>query len=186
MSVTRIASRYAKSLIDLAQEQNKLDKVLGDMQSFKKAVSNRDLYLLVKSPIVSAAKKESIFKEIFGDKYDELSTAFFNIILKKGRESYLPEIAAEFEKQYKVVKGITAVKITTASPLSDKELQRIKDKLLDSNITAESIEFTTAVDEDLIGGFVIKIEDNLYDASVARKLKELRKGFSSNKYVKEF
>ena len=185
MSVTRIASRYAKSLIDLAKEQSKLDKVLEDIQSFKKAVSNRDLYLLVKSPIVNTDKKAAIFKELFENKYDKLTTSFFGIILRKGREAYLPEIAAAFEKQYKALKGITEVTITTSSPLSAAELKRIKEKLLESDITAESIEFSTVVDPEIIGGFVIKIEDNLYDASVARKLMELRKEFSDNKFVKE-
>lgn len=186
MSVTRIASRYAKSLIQLAKEQNKLDKVLKDIESFKQAISNRDLYLLVKSPVVNTDKKHQIFKELFGKRYDDLTNSFFDIIIRKGRESYLPEIAVEFEKQYKVMQGITAVKITTARAISDTELKRIKEKLLESNITAKSIVFTTEVDPDIIGGFVIRIEDNLYDASIARKLKELKKEFSVNKYVKEF
>lgn len=186
MSVTRVASRYAKSLLDLAKEQNKLDKVLEDIQSFKKAIANRDLYLLVKSPIVNTTKKETIFKELFHGKYDELTMAFFDIILRKGRESYLPAIVSEYEKQYKALKGITEVSITTATELSDAELQKIREKLLASEITAQELEFTTKVDPDIIGGFVIKIEDNLYDASVARKLNDLRKEFSSNKYVKEF
>ena len=186
MSVTRIASRYAKSLIELAQEQNKFDKVLGDIQSFNKALTSRDLYLLVKSPIVNATKKQKIFKLLFEGKFDELTNAFFGIIIRKGREYYLPEIAAEFEKQYKVKKGISEVTIKTATKLTASELERIKSKLLESSITAESIEFVTVVDPELIGGFVVQIEDYLYDASVARKLNELRKEFSLNKYVKAF
>ena len=186
MSVTRIASRYAKSLIDLAQEQNKFDKVLEDIRSFKKALTNRDLYLLAKSPIVNAAKKQKIFNLLFEDKYDELTNAFFGIIIRKGREAYLPEIAAEFEKQYKIKQGNSEVTIKTATKLTDTELDRIKSKLLESNITADSIEFVTKVDPELIGGFVVQIEDYLYDASVSRKLNELRKEFSVNKYVKAF
>ena len=186
MSVIRIASRYAKSLIEMAQEQKKLDRVLEDVKSFRKALKNRDLYLLVKSPIVSITKKKDIFNALFSKSFDELTVAFFGIILRKGREAYLPEIADEFEVQYKILKGISSVKITTATPLSDKDLDKIKSKLLESGITAQQIEFTTAVDPEIIGGFVIQIEDNLYDASVARKLNELRKEFSSNKFVKAF
>jgi F-type H+-transporting ATPase subunit delta len=186
MSVTRIASRYAKSLVELAKDQNKLEVILDDIISFKKALTNRDLYLLVKSPIVNAAKKDKIFKILFSKSYDKMTLAFFDIVLRKGREPYLPEIADEYIKQYKVLKGISIVHITTASPLSDKDLNRIREKLLESEITAKSIEFITKVDSEIIGGFVIKIDDNLYDASVSRKLKELRKEFSDNKFVKAF
>lgn len=184
MSVTRIASRYAKSLVELAQEQNKLEIVLKDIKSFKEAVGNRDLYLMIKSPIVNGSKKQVIFNQLFGSKYDKLTLSFFEIILRKGREIYLPEMAAEFEKQYKVFKGISTVKITTATPLNDAELKRIQDKLLESNITSKSIEFSLVVNPEIIGGFVIQIEDNLYDASVTRKLNDLRKEFMTNKFVK--
>ena len=72
MSVQKIAGRYAKSLIDLAIEQNKMDKIKEDVATFKSATENRDFYLLMKSPIVNAAKKQSIIKALFEDKIDEL------------------------------------------------------------------------------------------------------------------
>lgn len=183
MSVTRIASRYAKSLIDLSQEQNKLERVMGDLQAFQQATEQRDFYLLLKSPIVNPDKKGTILKEIFGGKFDELSMAFIDIILRKGRESYLPEIVAEFMNQYKALKHITTVKLTTATALSDESLNAIKAQLKGSSQTDTNIEIETAIDPDIIGGFVIEFDDKLYDASVAHRLNNLRKEFSGNEYV---
>ncbi len=183
MSVTRIAARYAKSLLDLAQEQGKLDKVLGDVQAFKTATEQRDFFLLLKSPIVNPDKKGKILKEIFSGKFDELSMAFINIVLRKGRESYLPDIAKEFLIQYNALKKISTVKLTTAAPVTEASLAAIKAQLQGSSKTAANIDIETAVDPDLIGGFVIEFDDKLYDASVAHKLAQLKKGFSGNQYI---
>jgi F-type H+-transporting ATPase subunit delta len=186
MSIVKVASRYAKSLLNLAKEQNKVEEVLSDIQSFDKALESRDLLLLTKSPIVPLDKKRAIFDALFKSKYDNLTMMFFDIILRKGREAYLPEIADSFIAQYNTLKGISKVTVTTATPLSKESLEAVRAKLLASNVTDESIEFTTIVDPSIIGGLVIKIGDNLYDASVERKLKELKKDFSENKYVKAF
>ena len=80
MSVSRIAGRYAKSLLDLAQEQGKLDTILQDVQSFKEATTNRDLFLMLKSPIINTDKKRNVVKAIFGDRMDQLTNAFVDII----------------------------------------------------------------------------------------------------------
>lgn len=183
MSVHRIASRYAKSLIELAIDQGNLEVVTDDVRQFQALVKNRDLYLLLKSPIVHADKKKQILKLIFGDKLDKLFMAFLNILVTKGREAYLPEIADEYLLQYKKVKHISTVKLTTASPLTQELQQAIHDKLQASNATDEHVELVSAVDSALIGGFVVEFEDKIYDASVKHKLDRLKKGFRENFYV---
>lgn len=179
MSVQRIASRYAKSLMDLAVEQNKLERILEDIQSFHAAANVRDFYLMLKSPIINATKKEAIVKAIFSGKYDELTMAFLNIIIKKGREPHLPEIAEEFIAQYRAKKGISSVKLITATPVTSELIAAVKSKLLASGeTTATSIEITTEVDPDIIGGFVVEFQDKVYDASIAHKLEGLKKEFT--------
>ena len=176
MSVQRIAGRYAKSLLEMAQEQNKLERVLEDVKSFRKASENRDLYLLLKSPIVNAHKKLSIVNALFEGKYDELTMAFLRILVNKGREPYLPEIADEFIAQYKKIKGISTVKVTTAQPLTADNLAALQAKLSGSAATAGEVEIQTAVDADLIGGFILELDDKIYDASVAQKLEAVKRG----------
>lgn len=186
MSIKRVASRYAKSLLDLAIERGSLEQVLGDMQSLQIATKNRDLLNLVKSPIVSADKKKAVFNAIFGGKFADITSGFINLALNKGREDLLPEIAAEFIEQYNAFKGITSVTIKTATPLDAAALSDIKSKLLASTITAQDLEVTTVVDPSLIGGFVIEVGDKLIDNSVAYQLKKLTKEFQGTEYNKAF
>jgi len=183
MSVVRIASRYAKSLLELAQEQGKLETVKEDIATFNKVLENRDFELLVKSPIIQAEKKRSIFKSIFEGKVDDLSAAFFDIIIRKGRESVLGEIAKSFEEQYRTSQNITRAKVTTASSMSASQLDRLKASLSDLDITG-AVELETAEDPSLIGGFVLEVEDRLYDASVKNKLAELKKEILDNTLIK--
>jgi F-type H+-transporting ATPase subunit delta len=186
MSVNRIATRYAKSLLDLAVEQNVLEAVKSDIESFVKMVENRDLYLLLKSPIINATKKESVFEALFGNRFNKLTNAFFNIVLRKGRETYLPEIGKEFITQYKKLIGLTTVTLTTATPVDAGNLADIKTRLLASKETANDVEIITVTDPEIIGGFVLQIGDKLYDNSIAFKLKQIRKSVSNKDYIKEF
>ncbi len=183
MSVHRIASRYAKSLIELAIEQNTLEEVTRDVEILQEYLKNRDLYLLLKSPIVHADKKQEILDLIFEDKFGELFMAFLRILVRKGRESYMPEITAEYIDQYKDVKHISTVKLTTASEISEELIKAIHEKLAKSGTTEKNVELITAVDPSLIGGFVLEYEDKLYDASISNKLSELKKNFRDNLYI---
>ena len=183
MSVSRIAGRYAKSLLDLAQEQGKLDTILQDVQSFKEATTNRDLFLMLKSPIINTDKKRNVVKAIFGDRMDQLTNAFVDIIMTKGREEFLPEICDEFVNQYRGLKNITSATVTSAVELNDATLTKIKNKIMtEMSNGAGEVEVVTKVDPSLIGGFVIEVGDKLYDASVAHKLGKLRKEFAGNDY----
>jgi F-type H+-transporting ATPase subunit delta len=184
MSISRISSRYAKSLLDLAVEGNTTEQVMNDIQAFSKMLESRDLQLLLKSPIVSSGKKSDIFKALFEGKFSQLTMAFLNIILNKGREEFLPQIAEDFILQYKEAKGITDVKLTTAAKVPDALLDEIKSKLMDSDATSEKVEISTDVNPNLIGGFVVEIGDKLYDDSIAHKLNEIKKQFTSNNYIK--
>lgn len=186
MSVNRIATRYAKSLLDLAVEQNVLDAVKNDIEAFVKMVENRDLLLLLKSPIINATKKENVFDALFGNKFNKLTNAFFNIVLKKGRETFLPEIGKEFLSQYKKLIGLTTVTLTTATPVDAANLDAIKTRLLASSETEKDVEIISKTNPEIIGGFVLQIGDKLYDNSIAYKLKQIRKTLSNKEYIKEF
>lgn len=183
MSVKRISSRYAKSVLDFATEQSQVEDVVSDMKTFLAMAENRDLQLLLKSPIINASSKKRVFDALFGRSLSKTTNTFFNIVLRKGRENLLPEIANEFILQYKLKNKISEVKLTTAYELSEAELSRINQALSDSNNTLDKIDLQTAVNPDLIGGFVIEIDDKLYDASVAHKLDLVKKEFSDNEYV---
>ena len=178
MSVQRIASRYAKSLIDLAQERDILDNVTEDVKHFLEVCKVRDFALLLKSPIVHGSTKQSVFTRLFGEIYDPVMLAFLEVIFRKARERYLSEIAQEFINQYREIKEIASVSVTSANALGDEQLEQIRNMISASGATYKNVELSTKVDPTIIGGLIIEFDDKLYDASVARGLDEVRKVFS--------
>ncbi len=178
MSAQRIATRYAKSLLDLAVERNELEQVNNDMHWVEKALTSRDLFLLIKSPIISRGKKKSIFRKIFGNTLSRTTNSFFDIMIRKGRENILPEIVTSFIKQYKLFKDISTVTLRSAAQLDESAVQAIRQKLETAADTHQNLELEVKVDPSLIGGFTLEFEGKQYDASLASKLRELRKQFS--------
>lgn len=185
MSEIRVASRYAKSLIELAIEKGVLEEVHFDMQLFTNTVeSNRELYLLLKNPIVQNDKKQAILKALFGARVNKMTNLFFEIISRKKREGNLPAIAREFHARYNEYKGIVSAEVVTTFELTAqlrKEFIAIIEK-----ISGKSVELHERIDKSLIGGYVLRIEDKQIDESISARLMELKNEFSQNPYVKEF
>ena len=185
MSEYRIASRYAKSLLDLADEKGALEDVNKDMLMFSQlADENRELTLMLKSPIITHDKKLNILNQLFSGKVNDLTLAIFQILTRKHREGYLPAIAKEFYHQYNVKKGIEEATVTTTFALNDtlrEEFETVVKK-----ISGKKVALSEKVDEELIGGFVLKIGDRQIDDSVSARLRALKVKFSKNPYVKEF
>lgn len=179
MSVSRIAGRYSQSLIDLAVEQGKLDRVLSDVQTLKQALGNRDLSLMIKSPIIHASNKIAAFDAIFQDKLDELTMSFMRLITKKGREEFLPDIVDSFMDHYRKLKNIIAIKIISAVALSEEQVEQIKNKVGATPGFEGTIEVSKEVNPSIMGGVIIEIGDKKYDASVAHQLDKLKKTFQA-------
>lgn len=173
-----VATRYAKALLDLGKEQGSLEEIHKDMMSLEEAMANRDLQLLVKSPIIKAHKKISVFKALFGDSFNKVTSGFIELVTKKGRETILPDMTTAFIDQYNKLKEVTGVKLITASPITDAALDAIKKSLLESSSTEKAVDIVAEVNPDLIGGFILQMGDKLYDASVAHKLEQIKKKFS--------
>lgn len=185
MQNPRLASRYAKSLLDLAVEQNSLDATLADVQLLD-AVSrqSRDFANVLRSPIINGDKKQSIINAVIGDRIAPLTKAFITLLVDKGREANLPEIAGSFIAQYKDMKNIRTVKLTTATPLNDNVKQAIKNKVL-ASMENSQVEMHEEINPDLIGGFVLEVGDKLFDASIRRDLNDVKSQFLKNIYVSD-
>jgi len=185
MSTYRIAVRYAKSLHDLAIEQNKLERVMEDVKAFNGLLENRDFLLFIKSPVIQHKRKSELMEKMLADKFDALTMAFLRILFHKGREKYMAEVAREFLTLYKKNKGISTVKLTTASPWSDVAVKALEAKLKALGITGDLIEFHSKVDADIVGGFILEVDDLVYDAALSHKLDTLRREFVHNPYVSQ-
>ena len=162
-----VAARYAKSLLRLAAEKGTEAAIYSDMKLVAKTCEeNRDLELLLRSPIVKVDKKTTILEAIFKDKVNPLSQSFLNIITKKKRENFLPEIAIEFQNQYKRKHAIVTATVTTATGL-DAEMKSAVLKLIKGSADSE-VELIELTDTNLIGGMIVRIGDNQYDGSLQR------------------
>jgi F-type H+-transporting ATPase subunit delta len=182
MSEIRVASRYAKSLIELAQERGVLEQVNEDMNLFAKVLQqNRDLGLMMRNPIVKSDKKLAVINAVFKGKMNDLTLAFFGIVARKGRESMLEFVAPEFTKQYNVYKGITTASVTTAMPLTEELRNELGQKLVAQ--TGQKVELEEKIDPSLIGGFVLRVGDQQIDSSVKYNLSKLRNKFKDNPYI---
>ena len=170
---TRVASRYAKSLLDLSIEEKIEDKVNKDMESLASITKeSKEMENLLASPIIDSKKKAAILNEIFGSKMEKVSVNFINLITKNGREGMLLKIAESFIEQFKEHKGIVDVYITSATKLEDgareKILAKVKSMVDGTLVTHES------VDESLIGGFTVRINDKELDASISSQFRNLK------------
>ena len=179
----RLASRYAKSLIDLALEKGELEKVFADIQWLQQVIKgSRDFANLLRSPIIKGDKKEKIVEAIIGSRVANITFLFTRLLIAKGRESNLPEIITSFISQYKAHKNIHPVKLTTATTINENLKKAIVDQIKKTS-DMQNIELEALVNEDLIGGFVLEAGDKLVDASIAYDLKQIARQFDNNDFI---
>jgi F-type H+-transporting ATPase subunit delta len=169
-----VANRYAKSLMELAAGSNSVDAVRNDMKAIKQVYEqNHDFALFLNSPIIKTDKKLTVLNGIFKGKISDLTLSFINLITKKRRESYLKEIAAAYDEQYKENKNIFTAVVTSAHGLDAATRQKVTD-LIKSQMKGE-VELVEKINPATIGGFVLKIGDKQVDRTVARQLSTLKK-----------
>ncbi|HEX3025074.1 MAG TPA: ATP synthase F1 subunit delta [Chitinophagaceae bacterium] len=180
----RLAGRYAKSLIDLSIEKDQLEVVYADMK-FLQAVckGSSEFVNLLRSPIIQVDKKKTIINAVTKGRVSEMTNLFNRLLVVKNREGDLPEVVDAFIDQYNEIKDIHKIKITTAIALSDELKNSIASKVKTA-YNFGSIEIESKVDEDLIGGFILEFNNNLVDTSIQRDLKDIKKQFSKNIFVK--
>ena len=182
MKKTRVTSRYAKSLIELAKKENKLELCKTNMTNVVKTCqSSRELMLLLNSPVVKTDKKLAILTQVFSA-CDPLVLKFINLITKKKRESLLFDIAQGVLALYKIEQGIESATLTTASELNQNTRQQVLDFIKKQGVN--KVELKEYVDKSIIGGAILTLGDKQLDVSVARQIKDLKKSFNKTHYLK--
>lgn len=169
-----VATRYAKSLMELAAESNKVDVVRNDMKTIKELCEqNHEFALFLDSPIIKTDKKIAVIKEVFKGKVSDLTLSFLTLITSKHREALTKEIAEAFDEQYKQNKNIFTAVVTSAKGLDSTT----KSKLLElvKSQTKGEVELSEKIDPNTIGGFILTIGDKQIDHSVARQLGNMKK-----------
>ena len=177
MSELTVATRYAKALIDLAQEQNSVEAMRDDMQLFHHTLRvNPELKAVLANPIVSHSKKIKILDEVFSKKVNTASLAFFKLMVNKGRGEILYVTSQEYINMYDIKNHIVHASVVSATVLSEENKKKM---IADIHAaTGGTVKLDAKVDPSLIGGFVLTIGDRQVDTSISNSLRKLKNDFA--------
>ena len=175
MSSYRVAVRYAKSLLSLAIEKNKVEEVKRDILLFSSLChESRALTLFLRNPVIPNHRKSEIIKKLFNKQFDSMTMDFMDIVTRKNRENFLIEIASIFMDHYREYKGIVIARLQTSVKFEEASLKRLISLIKDDIGQDKSIEIKEQVNKNLIGGYILTIGDRQIDDSVQNKLKFFR------------
>ena len=178
MAGTRAAIRYAKAVLSLASDKKAATAVDKDMKLMSKTITeNEDLDQLLKSAVIKAELKKETLNKIFPN-LNSISSSLFDLLVSNKRVNILGDIASKYSILFDELNGKEKATVITAIPMTSdlevKVLARIKE------LTNKSVELENVVDESIIGGFILRIGDKQYNASVANKLNNLKREFTLN------
>ncbi|WP_432709779.1 ATP synthase F1 subunit delta [Pedobacter sp.] len=178
MSENKAASRYAKSIIDLSQENNALEVVKADMVLVSKVIDgSSELEAILRNPIVPIDKKAGILKDLFGGKVHAITSSFMQLMVTKGRSAILFSASKQVVTQYNELKGIVTAEVSSATALTEQSRAEII-AIVKRETAANEVIVKEKVNPDLIGGFILKVGDKQFDASIANGLNKLKKEFA--------
>ena len=182
MNNPQVAHRYAKALLDLAKEMASVEGVRADMALVAAtSAESRDLRLLFASPIVTPLKKLEVFKALFGATVNKLTTAFVELLGHKGRIDLILAIAGAFEQQYNDLNNVAVATLTTATPI-DPTL-RAQFMALVAKETGKTATLIEQVNPDVIGGFLLQMDNQQIDSTVKTQLANMRLKLIDNTYI---
>jgi F-type H+-transporting ATPase subunit delta len=182
MTHFRVARRYARALLTLAEESGRIEKISGDMETIRKAIrASRELELFLVNPVVHAEKKQRILREIFGKKINSLTLQFLMLVTGKGRENALPAIIEQFGLLVDEKLGIVRVEVSSVVAFDKKQQKKLIGQL--EQYVSRTVIAQFSLDNRLQGGFVARLGDTVIDASIKRQLELLRNRFIGDRSV---
>ena len=185
MKNPKLAAHFATVLYDFATESNNVEEIYQDILLVQKVVTeNQELKTAIESPIIQEDKKQKVFKEIFINKISETTFQFFSILIKKRRVPQMLMICNQFVKIYYVRHNIKETYITTAQPLSEEMQLYLKNFIEKDSPYTFLLHFI--VNQNIIGGIIVKFDDLYFDASIQTKINKLKAEFSQNAYAVGF
>jgi F-type H+-transporting ATPase subunit delta len=176
MNDSKISVRYSRALFQLAADKKQLDNVYHDILYITELCKMDQVKEVLDSPIIIPSKKKKIFHAILEKNIEKITLSLVDLLIKNGRESFLPAVARVFRDETLKHKGITETYLTTAVPINDNIRKQITE--LVSSVFKTKVELKENVDSSIIGGFILKVNDNFIDASVINKLRKIKKGLS--------
>lgn len=182
MKGARPALRYAKAVLNLAKESGIESEVNADMQFINATISeNDDLQTMLKSPVIKASDKKKVLNAIFTDKVNAVSLGLFNLLEENKRMVMLQPIASQYTTIYDYLKNMNIAKVTTAVALTKEMEEKVLNKIVELTGNKTSIE--NIIDPSILGGFILRVGDLQYDASISNNFNELRREFDNSHYI---
>lgn len=178
MNDSIIARRYAKAFFQLGVENKKLDVFAKDLKGLLNLYKqDENFQVIINNPVISNSKKKDLFKKLFGNKVDDLVLKLLYLLIRKSREGYLPDIARSYIRMYQDYANIQEVQITAAYEIEQElvdEIERLLNKM-----SGKTSDIHTKINSELIGGFILKVDDSQLDASVRGQLNSIKKQLSN-------
>lgn len=176
MSEFNVSTRYANSLIELAEEKNNLSEIVSDIKVvYNTLADSKELQRILKNPIIKIDKKNSILSEIFASQISVSTLNFLKFILKKRREELLFDITKRFLELHDEKFDVVNAAIISAVELSEENKVYVKEQL--EKFTNKKIRTEYKLDKNVIGGFLVKIGDTVLDATIKHQLELLKNKF---------
>ncbi len=173
MNESKISVRYSKALFDLAVEKKLLDKVHQDMLFISEICKLPETKDLLLSPVIVPSRKSEILHTMIGSEVEKITMALIDLTVSNGRESFIPAISRVFIHETMKYKGITKSVLTTAVKTDAAVKKQITDMI--SKVFSTTVDFEENVNPDIIGGFILRVDDNFIDASIRTKLRKIKK-----------
>lgn len=178
MAGARAAIRYAKAMLSLAKDQNSAEAVNNDMKLMANTIANsQDLSNMLKSPVVGSAIKKSALLEIFKES-NALTINLIETLITNKRLALLEQIALQYVVLYDEFKGMQVATVTTAVALTEELSAKVSAKV--KALTGKDAELKNIIDESILGGFILRVGDIQYNASIANQLSKLKREFTLN------
>ena len=178
MSGTRAAIRYAKAILSVAEDNNTSAKIHEEMNHIANVIaSNPKLNEVLKSPVIKLSEKTAVLDNVFTKSAKEV-TSLFNTLIQNKRVDLLEQIALQYNRLYDELNNKEQATVITAVPMTESLEKKVMSKL--KTLSDKEVTLTKIVDETILGGFILRVGDQQYNASVSNQLNELKNKFITN------
>lgn len=184
MNESKLSVRYAKALYQLALERKLIDKIREDMKLLTDTCDALPEFLdIVQSPVITDGRKKKLVSDVFKSVFNPLSIEFINLVLDNNRGNQLQHMARRFLAQYKEAHNIIELSLTAPVKLDEK----VKEQMIElvRQHKDQKIEMIETVDKDMLGGFILKIDDRQMDASISTQLSRIKRELVTREYTKK-
>jgi F-type H+-transporting ATPase subunit delta len=174
MNQSKIATRYAKAAFEIALEKDGHVRLRNDINTLSSVlIENPNLSEYLNNTVISNENKRQTIKRLFSDVFSPLTMDFIRLVINNDREKHIPAMCRQIEKLYKQHENIYSLNLSTAFELDDKVKGKISN-VVKKAMDATKIEMEENIDESIIGGFILRTEEFMYDASLKNQLAKIK------------